>query len=60
MEWYYCLEHRRVEPAGGCPMKNRLGPYRTEAEASRALEKAQARNEAWDNDPRWREPEGAE
>jgi len=33
--------------------KDRLGPYDTEAEAARALEKVKERNEEWDNDPKW-------
>ncbi len=32
---------------------DRLGPYATAAEASRALEKVEERNEEWDNDPKW-------
>ena len=35
----------------GCAYKDRLGPYDTEAEAARALEKVKERNEEWDNDP---------
>lgn len=52
-KWYYCLTHHRVEPQQGCTPSNRLGPYPSEAEAARALEKVKERNEAWDNDPRW-------
>ncbi|MGH3366452.1 MAG: hypothetical protein ACRDOY_04555 [Nocardioidaceae bacterium] len=51
--WYYCLTHHRVEPEEGCRAADRLGPYQSEAEASRALEKVEERNEAWDNDPAW-------
>jgi len=52
-QFWYCLNHHRVEPADGCANSSRLGPYATEAEAERALEKVQERNEAWDNDPNW-------
>ncbi len=52
-EYWYCVKHHRVEGEQGCPDKDRLGPYESEAEAARALEKTQERNEAWDNDPRW-------
>lgn len=52
-EFWYCVKHHRVEGPGGCPNKDRLGPYDTEAEASHALEKTQERNEAWDSDPDW-------
>lgn len=52
-EFWYCLRHGTVEGRDGCPNKDRLGPYPTSAEASRALEKAQERNEDWDGDPAW-------
>lgn len=52
-EWYYCLEHRTVEPREGCRTTTRLGPYPTREEAANALETVQRRNQAWDNDPDW-------
>ncbi|HZJ07743.1 MAG TPA: hypothetical protein VFD59_20110 [Nocardioidaceae bacterium] len=52
-EYWFCLTHHRVEHAGGCKNADRLGPYRSEAEAARALEKVEERNEEWDNDPAW-------
>lgn len=52
-DWYFCLNHMAVEPEEGCANKDRMGPYATEEEASRALEIAAARNEAWDDDPNW-------
>ena len=39
-EYWYCIKHSRVEGHDGCPNKDRLGPYDTEAEASRALQTA--------------------
>ena len=51
--YWYCLEHNAVEGADGCKSADRLGPYPSEAEASRALDRVQERNEAWDNDPDW-------
>ena len=51
-EYWFCLEHHRVEGRDGWNA-DRLGPYLTEAEASRALEKVEERNEAWDHDPTW-------
>ena len=51
--WYFCLKHHAVEGSQGCPGRDRLGPYPSEQEAARALEKVQERNEEWDNDPRW-------
>ena len=54
-EWYYCVEHGRVEPKFGCRITTRLGPYRTREEAQRALEKVEERNEEWDEDPEWQD-----
>lgn len=52
-EYWYCIEHHRVEGRDGCPNKDRLGPFDTEAGAARALENAAEQTQAWDNDPRW-------
>ncbi|MGH3423172.1 MAG: hypothetical protein ACRDO8_00505 [Nocardioidaceae bacterium] len=52
-KFYFCLKHHAVEGQKGCHPAHRLGPYATAAEAGRALEKVQERNEAWDNDPNW-------
>ena len=56
-EWYYCLKHRKVEEGPECPAKNRLGPYPTPVEAEHAMEIAAERNQEWDTDPRWHDPE---
>ena len=60
MSYYFCLKHHAVEGEDGCRAQDRLGPYDTEAEASRALEKVAESNEAWDNDPDWNDdlPQG--
>jgi hypothetical protein len=52
-QYWYCVKHHRVETDNGCTAIDRLGPYPSREEASRALEKAKERNEAWDNDPSW-------
>ena len=52
-EYWWCLTHHAVEGADGCRNSDRLGPYATAEEASRALEKVEERNEEWDNDPKW-------
>jgi hypothetical protein len=52
-EFWYCLTHHRVEGRHGCKNADRLGPYPSEGEAARALEKVEDRNEAWENDPDW-------
>lgn len=54
-KFYFCLNHHAVEGPDGCKPADRLGPYPSEAEAARALEKVQERNEAWDNDPNWKD-----
>lgn len=59
-EYWYCIKHSRVEGRDGCPNRDRLGPYPTEEEASRALETAAERTEAWDHDPRWNDDEELE
>lgn len=52
--YWYCIKHDRVEREDeGCANKERLGPYDSHAEASRALEIAADRTEAWENDPDW-------
>lgn len=56
-EWYYCLTHKTVEPYEGCKAGDRLGPYASQAEAAGALEHAEERNEACDNDPRFNDPD---
>ena len=58
-QWYYCLDHKRVEPHNGCRAEVRLGPYDTRAEAARALEKVEERNAEWDNDPAWNDEDDA-
>ena len=52
-DFWYCLKHKSVEGPQGCRNADRLGPYDSEAEAARALEKVEERNEAWDHDPAW-------
>lgn len=52
-EFWFCLKHHTVEGRDGCRNADRLGPYATAAEASRALEKVEERNESWDKDPDW-------
>lgn len=56
-EYWFCLTHHRVEGEEGCRSADRLGPYPTEAEASRALEKVEERNEEWEHDPAWNDEE---
>lgn len=46
--WWYNLRTQKVEQGQGDPNSERMGPYATRAEAESALERAHARNEAWD------------
>jgi hypothetical protein len=47
-EWFFCLKHMRVEHGPGCPDRDRMGPYATEAAAANALQHARERNEEWE------------
>jgi hypothetical protein len=58
-DYWYCLKHHQVEGEQGCRAADRLGPYPTEAEAARALDKVAERNEDWEHDPRWTDDEEA-
>jgi hypothetical protein len=60
--YWFCVKHHRVEGPGGevCPPIDRLGPYDTEDEAAKALEKAKQRNDDWDNDPEWNDEPGSD
>jgi hypothetical protein len=47
--WWYSLTRHTVEDDDGpTPGKDRLGPFDTPEEASRALETVQRRNQEWD------------
>lgn len=48
MSWFYCLTHSTVEEGVGCRSGDRLGPYDTEGDATRALERARERTAAED------------
>lgn len=57
-QWYWSLkEHRAVQGSSSIKAEDRLGPYATEQEAANALNEVQARNDAWDNDPKWNDDE---
>jgi hypothetical protein len=52
------VKHHTVEQGEDmCPPIDRLGPFGTREEAEHALEKADQRNEEWDTDPNWNDPE---
>lgn len=52
-KFWYCVKHHAVEEENLCPPIDRLGPYASREEAEHALEKAEERNEEWENDPSW-------
>lgn len=56
-EWYYCLKHKTVEPYAACRAGDRLGPYPSPEAAAAALEHAVERNEVWETDPRFNDPD---
>lgn len=49
-DWYYCLNHRRVEGISGCDSSERMGPYPTREDAEHWRERVAARNEVWDDE----------
>ncbi|OPF73386.1 hypothetical protein VT50_0228650 [Streptomyces antioxidans] len=61
-EWYYCIEHQKVEEGPECRAADRLGPYASPEEAARAVETVRERDAEWRNDPRWRDdkPQGGD
>ena len=55
-DFWYNPATGEVEEGRVSPWDQRMGPYPTREAAQQALEKAQARTEAWDEaDRRWRE-----
>lgn len=60
-EYYFNTTTGEVEEGRQSPGVQLMGPYASREEASRALEIAEARNKAWDDeDEAWndKEPEG--
>lgn len=58
IQYYYCLTHATVEPSDrGCKAVDRLGPYPDRESAQQALDRVADRNEAWENDPKWNDPD---
>lgn len=49
-QYWYNIGSGRVEKGPQSDWSKLLGPYATEAEAATAMEKVQARNEAWDEE----------
>lgn len=49
MEYWYNLMNGQVERGPQSDYRQLMGPYATEAEARRALEKAAANTKAWDD-----------
>jgi hypothetical protein len=46
-QWYWCLTHQEVEPASGCRLDDRMGPYATPEEARRWRERLEQRRDDW-------------
>lgn len=59
-QYFWCLVHHRVEPLDGCPAADRLGPYPTPQQAAEAIQQAEVNNEAWEDDPRFKDDEDDE
>lgn len=48
-DYWYCTKHHRVETGDdACAVKDLLGPYPSQEEASRALERVKENNDRWD------------
>lgn len=55
-EWWYDLKTKvAVQDSRAGKVADRLGPYPSQEEAERALDKVAERNETFDNDPRWKD-----
>ena len=52
--YWFCQEHRTVEPFDGCGSRQRIGPFDTPAEAAKALDTIAERNRRYDaEDAAW-------
>lgn len=51
-EYYWCLEHQRVEGPHEDKAAHRMGPYPTPEAAEHWRESVAARNEDWEDDER--------
>ncbi|WP_150462433.1 SPOR domain-containing protein [Nesterenkonia ebinurensis] len=49
-DYWYNMTTGEVEQGAKSGWRHLLGPYKTYAEAARALEKVEQRNEEWDNE----------
>ena len=55
-QWWYDLKTKAaVQDTRVGKIADRLGPYGSREEAEQALDKVAERNEAFDNDPRWKD-----
>ena len=55
-EWWYDLKTKAaVQDTRAGKIADRLGPYASREEAEQALDKVAERNDAYDNDPRWKD-----
>jgi hypothetical protein len=53
-QYFYCLDHARVEELDGCRPEVRLGPYPTRERAANAIALAHERTDKWDQaDEEW-------
>lgn len=53
--YFWCERHKRVESGDDvCPVRYRIGPFKSAAEAEHALDRVRQRNEQWEaEDARW-------
>lgn len=56
-QWYWSMKEHRVVGEGEAKAEDRLGPYATKEEAAKALDHVKERNEQWETDPRFNDPD---
>jgi hypothetical protein len=55
-QWWWDLKTKSaVQDSRTGLVADRLGPYASREEAERALQRVEERNDAYDNDPRWKD-----
>lgn len=52
MAYWWCLDHKAVEPDSGCRAEVRLGPYPTQEAAAHALQSVREREERIESEDR--------
>ncbi len=51
-QWYWCVRHGRAEHGEGCRADDRLGPYESKSAAEHWRDRAEARDQLWEEQDR--------